>query len=298
MVGSPKIDDFIIPDEEPVGQQQSSQNYSNQQSGFTFGQWGQFGPKVDLSSTFSPFVSGTDNNRVLEHQYAGGDTLDEPVWHTLRRDLLQIGRRLAIVIWPMQLSRLAAQQQQKFVRFASSNGIRLPPAIMNQPVAVDSNEDEDREASLSNRDLLSLNNLDWDLWGPLIFSLAYSVTLGFTASNNQTNLVFSGSFTFVWIFYIVIGLNIQMLGGNISFMSAISAAGYSMFPIVVGELLCLFVIKWKLLRLAVMAVLAVWSVYVGVLSLKCSGVLPGRVFLAVYPVTLMYAVLAWLSVIT
>ena len=300
MVGSPSVDDFIIPDEDPAPASKLAPVPSAQtsQPGFQFGLWGQFGPKVDLSSTFTPFVSGTDNNRILEHQYAGGDTLDEPVWHTLRRDLLQIAKRLAIVVWPMQLSRLASQQQQRFVRFASSNGIRLPPTIMNQPVAVDANEDEDREASYSNRDLLSLENLDWDLWGPLLFSLAYSVTLGVSASKNQTNLVFSGSFAFVWIFYIVIGLNIQMLGGNISFMSAISAAGYSMFPIVVVELLCLLIIRWKLLRLAVMAIMGVWSVYVGVLSLKCSGVLPGRVFLAVYPVALMYAVLAWLSVIT
>lgn len=295
---SPTVDDFIIPDEEPETTTQVPQppRALSAQQGFLFGLWGQFGPKVDLSSTFTPFVSGTDNVQIREHQYTGGDTLDEPVWQTLKRDLMQIARRLAIVVWPMQLSRLASQQQQRFVRFASSNGIRLPPSIMNQPLPVDSGND-DQEA-YSNRELLSLENLEWDLWGPLIFSLAYSVMLGLSASRNQTNLVFSGSFAFVWTFYLIIGLNIQMLGGNISFMSAISAAGYSMFPIVLGELLCLLLIKWKLIRLVLMAVLALWSVYVGALSLKCSGVLPGRVLLAVYPLALMYAVLAWLSVIT
>lgn len=269
-------------------------------------------PKVDLSNTFKPFTTNTDwsngNNKIKERQYAGGDTLDEPVWHTLKRDLSQIGKRLAIVVWPMQLSLLAKQQQLRFVEFAVNNGVQLPQLILNnRRVSVDqnANDDDDDDVVAENGTTIDdpateliKNNLDWDLWGPLIFLLVYSVALGLAAPNNQTNQVFSGTFSFVWLFSIVIGLNIQLLGGNISFMSAISASGYSLFPIVVGSLLCSLLIKWKLIRLVMMIVLCAWSIYSGILSLKCSGVLPGKVLLAVYPVGLMYAVLAWLCVIT
>ncbi|CUM48275.1 unnamed protein product [Debaryomyces tyrocola] len=264
-----------------------------------------FGPKVDLSSTFAPFTKSkafTDSNTIKERQYSGGDTLDEPVWNTLKRDLSQIGRRLAIVVWPMQLASLAAKQQVRLIDFASNNGINLPQLIVNaRRISVSENQnddDEDRETGVTGDELLSQTTLEWDLWGPLIFSLAYSLTLGLSASKNETNLVFSGSFSFIWLFFIVIGLNIQLLGGNISFMSAISATGYSMFPITCGALICTLVVKMKLIRMVIMSILGAWSVYSGVMSLKCSGVLPGRILLAIYPVGLMYSVLSWLCIIT
>ncbi|KAG2734508.1 hypothetical protein G9P44_002514 [Scheffersomyces stipitis] len=312
------VDDFIIADDDDEGSAQHGSsgrndlnstsngiNASNNSGSGGSNIFSQFGllPKVDLSQTFAPFTNSSNlpgNNRVRERQYSGGDTLDEPVWATLKRDLLQIARRLGIVIWPMQLAKLAKQQQSRLVDFAASNGITLPPSITNNRRIDVSHtpDDEEQVAGLGSSVFVKQDNLEWDLWGPLIFSLVFSVTLGLAAPKSETNSVFSGSFSFVWIFFIVIGLNIQLLGGSISFMSAISAAGYSMFPIVVGALLSCLVLKWKLIRLALMLVLNVWSIYAGVLSLECSGVLPGRVTLAIYPVALMYSIMSWLVVIT
>lgn len=300
------IDDFIIPDEEQTpsygassnDRQNSTPPASNpatnvSTSGPSFFSFG----KVDLSSAFTPFASQSGaNNTVREHQYTGGDTLEEPVLETLKRDGLNIWNRLKVVIWPHQLAQKAREQQSRLLSFARTNGIDLPQLVMeNRRISV-SNDPED--ATGPDEDTASLTALDWDLWGPLMFSLLYSVALGMSASSNQTNSVFSGSFSFMWIFFILIGLNIQLLGGNISFMSAISAVGYSMFPIALGELLCSLVIHWAWLRLIVMTILCIWSIYSGVMSLKCSGVLPGRVVLAVYPVALMYGVLSWLAIIT
>lgn len=310
------FNDFIIPDEDvPINTGQRSTEYSrpsgpppsstseqsaNQGNFFTL-----FVPKVDLSSTFAPFTASTDNNKIKERQFTGGDTLDEPVWETLKRDFSHIGRRLFIVVWPMSLHKLALKQQLKLIDFASQNGIHLPQLIVdNRRISVEEQDEANAEAELhvglegGSTQLLNKDNLDWDLWGPLVLSLLYSVTLGLSASGNQTNLVFSGSFSMIWLFYVVVGLNIQLLGGTVSFMSAISAVGYSMFPIAVGELLCALLIHWKLIRLILMAILNLWSIYAGVMSLKCSGVLPGRVLLAIYPVGLMYSVLSWLVVIT
>lgn len=290
---TPAVDDFIIADEEPASSQRPAQASSAQSASF----WP--GAKVDLSSAFTPFTNSQlfqENNTVRESQYTGGDTLDEPVWHTLRRDIVQIGRRLAIVVWPALLAQLASKQQLKLIDFAAQNGVHLPELLVNRRVSV--SDDDERDTAISSDDLVKQDNLDWDLWGPLVFLLMYSVALSLAALSKQKTLVFSGSFSFTWFFYIVVGLNIQLLGGNISFLLAISATGYSMFPIVAGGLVSLLLVKWKLIRLAYMTTLCAWSVYAGVMSLKCLGVLPGRVLLAIYPVGLMYAVLSWLVVIT
>lgn len=317
---TPSADNFIIPDEAepstertPIGANAggSSSSGGGSESNNIFSQFNWGGPKVDLSSAFTPFTASQsfqENNTIRERQYSGGDTLDEPVWQTLKRDLSQIVRRVGIVVWPMQLAQLASKQQLKLIDFANSNGINLPQSIQGRRISVSQDADEEdlprdaedteRNGGASLNDLVKQDNLDWDLWGPLIFSLCYSVTLSLTAYKYQRNQVFSGSFSFIWLFFIVIGLNIQLLGGNISFMSAISAAGYSMFPIVIGGLLSSLLIEWKLIRLAMMFVFCSWSIFAGVMSLKCSGVLPGRIILAIYPVGLFYAVLGWLVVIT
>lgn len=297
---TPDVDDFIIADDENTS---SSRNYNyNNSSTSPFSAFN-FVPKVDLSTAFGPFSgfggssgdpSLPSNIKIRERQYTGGDTLDEPVWETLKRDLLQIGKRLAIVVWPMQLANLAKQQQSRFLNFAQSNGINIPESLGNVMTVQPEEEDE---TGISSNQLINQDNLDWDLWGPLIFSLVFSMILAFT-NKNQTTEVFSGSFAFIWIFYFVIGLNVQLLGGTISFLSAISAIGYSMFPIVVGELISTLVIKWKWLRIIIMAVLDAWSIFAGVMSVKCSGVFPGRVLLAMYPVALFYSVLSWLVIIS
>lgn len=282
--------EFVIPDEPAGSQNTSTRAASQQQQASSLFSWT---PKVDLSSAFTPFTKSSQfqqNNTIRERQYTGGDTLDEPVWETLKRDLLQIWRRLAVVVWPAQLQQMASKNQRKLLDFASSNGVRLPSLMVH---ATSVPEDEEDHQSLD-----EMTALDWDLWGPLAFSLAYSVTMGLLAPKAQTNIVFSGTFSFTWLFYLVVGLNIQLLGGTISFLSAISATGYSMFPLVVGALVNGILIKWRFIRLIIMFVLNAWSVYAATMSLRCLGVLPGRVFLAIYPVALMYAVLSWLVVIT
>ncbi|RCK64677.1 Protein YIP4 [Candida viswanathii] len=302
---TPDVDDFIIADDENQNTTRSSNTNTNNNAFSSPFSAFNFVPKVDLSTAFGPF-SGTNGNssssnpnvKIKERQYTGGDTLDEPVWETLKRDLVQIGKRLAIVVWPNSLAHLAKQQQSRFLNFAHSNGINIPESLGNvMSVQQGEAEEEENETGISGNQLINQDNLDWDLWGPLIFSLVFSIVLSFT-NKTQTTEVFSGSFAFIWIFYFVIGLNVQLLGGTISFLSAISAIGYSMFPIVIGELISTLVIKWRWLRIIVMVVLNAWSIYAGVMSVKCSGVFPGRVLLAMYPVALFYSVLSWLVIIS
>lgn len=278
----------------PIGSTGVQEGLSTQGGSF-------FTPPVDVSNIFGikEGEAVPKNNKVKERQYTGGDTLDEPVWKTVKRELLQIGRRLMTVIWPAQLANLAMKQQQRFISFAQQNGVSIPLSILRSVHQVELNDqNQDVESYISNDAVIGRNTIDWDLWGPLLFSLLYAVTLGFSARKDQINVVFSGSFCIIWLFFVVVGLNIQLLGGNISFMSAISATGYSMFPIVSGGSLCALLIKFVAIRLIIMPAMCAWSIYSANMSLKCSGVLPGRVFLAIYPVTLLYILLSWLCIIT
>lgn len=67
--------------------------------------------------------------------------------------------------------------------------------------------------------LLSQGNMseglrDWDLWGPLLFSLTLSMLLSFNARSEQKSVVFSGVFAMVWIGEAVVTMQIKLLGGN------------------------------------------------------------------------------------
>lgn len=55
---------------------------------------------------------------------------------------------------------------------------------------------------------------DWDLWGPLIFCLLLSMFLSMRAPDKQTDLVFAGVFSIIWIGESVVTLQIKLLGGN------------------------------------------------------------------------------------
>lgn len=50
--------------------------------------------------------------------------------------------------------------------------------------------------------------------GPLIFCLLLSMFLSLRASSKQSDLVFSGVFSIVWIGEAVVTLQIKLLGGN------------------------------------------------------------------------------------
>lgn len=56
---------------------------------------------------------------------------------------------------------------------------------------------------------------DWDLWGPLVFCLVLSLLLSFGASENQSQVVFTGVFTMVWLGEAVCTVNLKLLGGTV-----------------------------------------------------------------------------------
>jgi protein YIPF6 len=148
---------------------------------------------------------------------AYNNTIDEPVWATLRRDLLAIWGKLREVLWPRYLF----------------GGTMFEPGLHGAYAGLRGDQGEGGASLLGNaRDelgtlagrvldpeaLLSANNMtpglrDWDLWGPLLFSLLLSVLLTINRSD-QKDEVFSGVFAMVWIGEAVVTLQIKLLGGN------------------------------------------------------------------------------------
>src|SRR5271155_791322 len=56
---------------------------------------------------------------------------------------------------------------------------------------------------------------DWDLWGPLVFCLVLSLLLSFGATEGQSQVVFTGIFSMVWLGEAVCTLNLKLLGGTV-----------------------------------------------------------------------------------
>ncbi|GKT34752.1 protein YIPF6-like [Aduncisulcus paluster] len=134
---------------------------------------------------------------------------------------------------------------------------------------------------------------EWDLWGPLLFSLIFATVLSINSSNSSDSNYNSFAFGFfiIWICGILISANAILIGGQISFLQTVCLLGYCLAPISVGAVLCWF---WNnyLYRGIILAGAIFWSVWAsnGFIS---ESILPGKKFEAVYPVGLMYVALGW-----
>lgn len=237
----------------------------------------------------APFAAN-QNVQVDERQFTGGSTLDESVVTTIRRDVDKIGEKLLSTLWPLKLrSKFNEVQQRLGVNFR-----------------VDT---EEGEIEGDNESIAKI--LDWDLWGPLLLILAFSLVITYLQTRNLTDSssvgssqVFSGSFTLIWASFAVLSLNLQLLSPNknLSFFQGVSILGYSIFPIILGGVFAIFV-KWKLVRLPLQLLMIIWSSYCVYLILKIinnSGANHGegddRLALIIGPIVLIFSVFSWLCI--
>ncbi|KAK0324188.1 hypothetical protein LTR82_004625 [Friedmanniomyces endolithicus] len=202
-----------------------------------------------------------------EDRRAPVNTIDESVWETLRRDLLAVWEKMRQVLWPKYL--LGGM----LGRGGGIGGAERGKGGMREGLR------------------------DWDLWGPLLFSLLLSFLLSLNAREEQRSLVFSGVFATIWIAEAVVTLQIKLLGGHISFFQSVCIIGYTLFPLVIASLLSALHVYW-VVRIPIYSVLGLWSLAAGVSILGGSGVVKGRVALAVYPLLVFYLGLGCLCFIS
>jgi hypothetical protein len=67
---------------------------------------------------------------------------------------------------------------------------------------------------------------DWDLWGPLLITMALAIMLRHSAKEGQQQQVFTGVFAITWVGSTVVTINSKLLGCNLSFFQCLCVLGY------------------------------------------------------------------------
>ncbi|KAL7434871.1 hypothetical protein ACHAXM_004573 [Skeletonema potamos] len=197
-------------------------------------------------------------------------TLDEPVKETIMRDVRAVGAKLRAVLIPLD---------------------------RNSPFGyVGVLQEENVEASEGQRNVL--NQLrDWDLWGPLFICLSLAVILSLRAPTKQTSHVFTTVFVVMWMGSLVVTINAQLLGANMSIFQSLCVLGYCVFPLTVSALMiALLRVTWfgtLWLDLIWLAIGFLWATRVSSIFVG-QFVKRERRLLALYPVFFFYLILGWL----
>lgn len=243
----------------------------------------QGGSFFNLSSFITPQLPSFVQIETRERPFTGGNTLDESVLTTLHRDLMTIGDKLLSILWPLRLRQSLIAVKKISNRFSPGGG------DVEDAIGGDGNVGGSATSLSSANDEYSSETMgkirDWDLWGPLVINLGFSLiitylqarslnTSGENASGKDTpTQTFSAAFTLIWASLAVLSINIQLLspvqqklenGGmtngviGLSFFQCISLLSYALFPIVLGGMFSIF-IPYKFIRMIINTVMLLWS---------------------------------------
>ncbi|KDE06343.1 hypothetical protein MVLG_03380 [Microbotryum lychnidis-dioicae p1A1 Lamole] len=138
---------------------------------------------------------------------------------------------------------------------------------------------------------------DWDLWGPLMFCLSLAILLSTNAPSEQSLAIFTGVFVIVWLGSVVVTLNAKLLGGKVSFFQSLCVLGYCVFPIDIAAIVSVF-IKVLWIRLPICLAAFGWSIWAAVNFLGGTRLEKDRAVLAIYPLVLLFFLLAWMVMLS
>jgi len=246
---------------------------------------------IQSSSSRNPVSQSYLNSSIPgEDRRAPTNTIDESVWDTLSRDLRASWEKLRLVLWPKYLLGGMLQREGGIGGVERGEGENLAGGLRGIAGRLP-------DADVLLQGAMSEGLRDWDLWGPLVFSLLLSLLLSITASSKQREVVFTGVFGLVWIGSVIVTWQIRLLGGKIAFFQTVCIIGYTLFPLVIASFLSAVHLP-KIPRIPVYIVLILWSLAAGVSILGGSGVVKNRVGLAVYPLFVFYLGLGCLCFIS
>lgn len=137
---------------------------------------------------------------------------------------------------------------------------------------------------------------DWDLWGPLILCLVLAMTLGYSASEDQSGLVFAAVFVLVWLGSGFVTLNASFLGAKISFFQTVCVMGYCLAPMCIGALINHAISEILLAKFFVSLITFSWSTIASLRFFK-GAIKPERESLVIYPLALFYFFMAWMMTV-
>ena len=148
---------------------------------------------------------------------------------------------------------------------------------------------------MTNKDSKMLQ--DWDLWGPLIFCLLLGLVLSWTNKRQNGGMIFILIFGLVWLGGLIVSLNSQFLGVNITISQSICILGYCMFAIVAAAYLNFFLMWLPSIFNVIISVCA------GFYSFYAANVFIGQYTtkekrsLVSYPIILFYLFLIWFTLV-
>ena len=131
----------------------------------------------------------------------------------------------------------------------------------------------------------------WDLWGPLIFTIILSFTNSIEKNSNRFVLIFS----FFWVGSFIIFLNSYFLDNKISVFHYMCLLGYSLVPFVLMSFLFLLNIYY-ILKILFGIFALVWSLFVTFKFIK-NKMDDKKIFLNMYPISLFFIFFFYLLVL-
>ena len=135
----------------------------------------------------------------------------------------------------------------------------------------------------SKNDILNKEILDWDLWGPLIFTILLSFFQTSIHKQNQFMLIF---FIF-WIGAFVIYLNGRMIGCKLSYYCFNCLLGYSLFPFIFVSFLMVIFKFNRIFKFFFSLFAVVWSTFISFGFVK-QKVQSNKIFLMMFPIGMFF----------
>jgi hypothetical protein len=137
-----------------------------------------------------------------------------------------------------------------------------------------------------NQKIKSKHIKNWDLYGPLLFTILLSSTLAFQSHNQKSN-IFSLVFIIFWFGSFLIYLNANLLEIKISIFQIFCLLGYCLFPLNLSAfILCLFKF-YEIIRIFIVVFGCFWACFSmrGFLLLTANE---NNRMLVLYPAILFY----------
>lgn len=258
-----------------------------------------------------------------EDRRAPTNTIDESVWETLSRDLLAVWEKMRLVLWPKHLLGEFLQGETGIEAAERGEGRGFSNVIR-------SGRWPGTDVVLQQK--MSEGLRDWDLWqaqtiprpyvvakrylqGPSHFLFtAKSVAVFDSLERTENNGFFRGICSCMgggggcdspdqtaWWKYvssIIVGSIGHFDNRHVSsFFQSICIIGYTLFPLMIAALFSAVGLP-PIPRIPIYLVLIAWALAAGVSILGGSGVVKGRVGIAVYPLFVFYVGLGCLCFIS
>ena len=130
----------------------------------------------------------------------------------------------------------------------------------------------------------------WDLWGPLLFTIFLSCTLAINSPDKGQTIILI--FLIFWMGSFLVFLNSHLLGVKTSIFQIFCLLGYCLFPLNISAFIFSFTRPPELLKFLIVGLTCFWSLFSASGFLKNLANQEQR-YLVLYPCILLYLYIAW-----